>query len=176
MGCLSPHSHFGIIVCTCLKMACIVKRAGHGAKLTETWDSGTIVKHIGYFWLFSIDDLGVIWCTCVKMAISSKTAGRRAKVTELCPPETLFFWCDRYVFVHNFIRMYVLSPIWFLQCTWKTMGKKGVLGCFDAVWYLSGKMVPRFEKQEKCVQNIPLWYIIWNIGQERIWATFGNFW
>ena len=40
------QGQFGVIQCTCLKMACISKRAGHRAKRSEIWDSWTIVINI----------------------------------------------------------------------------------------------------------------------------------
>ncbi len=43
MGYLSPYSvqgNFGVIWCTCHKIACSSKTAGHRAKQIEIWDSG----------------------------------------------------------------------------------------------------------------------------------------
>ena len=51
MGCISPcgvQSHFGVIQCTFLKMACNSKAAGRRLKWTEIRDSGTLVIHMGY--------------------------------------------------------------------------------------------------------------------------------
>ncbi len=39
------QGHFGIIYCTCLKLACNMN-TGHRAQWTEIWDSGTPTRHI----------------------------------------------------------------------------------------------------------------------------------
>ncbi len=38
--------HFGVIRRTCLKMACISKRAGSRVNWSEIWDSWTLVTHL----------------------------------------------------------------------------------------------------------------------------------
>ncbi len=47
MGYLWPFSvegHLGVIRCTCLKVACNSKMAGHRAKRSEIWDLRVLVE------------------------------------------------------------------------------------------------------------------------------------
>ncbi len=63
---------FGALVSKCNS-----KMAGRKAKLTEIWDSGTVVTYMGYLWPCSVQgNVGVI---CFKRACNSKVAGRGAK-------------------------------------------------------------------------------------------------
>ncbi len=82
---------FGVIRCTCLKMAFISKRAGRRAKRSEIWDSWTLITHVwGTFDLVGFKViLGWFGALVSKCPISQKTAGHRAKRSEIWDSGTI---------------------------------------------------------------------------------------
>ncbi len=78
------QGHFGVIWCTCFKMA------GHWKMwlaVERNWvkfqTRGTCNMYMRNLWPFSVPGhLGVIWCTCLQMARNSKTAGCRAEPSD----------------------------------------------------------------------------------------------
>ncbi len=72
---------FGVIRCTCLKMALSQKRLAVEKHRVKCGDCNT---YRGYIWPSRVQGyFRVIRCTCLKMAYISKTAGRRAKRSEI---------------------------------------------------------------------------------------------
>ncbi len=95
--------YFGVIRCTCLKMAYNSKMSDHRAKRSEIWDLGTLLTYVTYLWPCSIQcHLGVI-CTCLTMARNSKTLvseqmavkfGTRGQWQHMYVPLSFLFSCS----------------------------------------------------------------------------------
>ncbi len=70
----SVQGHFGVIRCTCLKMACNWETDARRGKPTEIWGlGGTSNTHMGYLWPCRVqDDLGLFGALVSKWAITRK--------------------------------------------------------------------------------------------------------
>ena len=69
-GAFDGVGHFKVIRCTCLKMNCKSRNAGHRAQLIKIWDSGggVVICILYTFDLFDVEDhFVVIRYTCFKM-------------------------------------------------------------------------------------------------------------
>ena len=58
----SVQRHFGVLQCTLLKMACILKKTGCRVKQSEIWDSGVLAVCI--WCIFDLVGFEVIWRSC----------------------------------------------------------------------------------------------------------------